>query len=81
MRASSVAQGLWVQIPGMDLHTTCRAMQHLIYKKQRKTGTDVSSGPVFLKQKEEDWQQMLAQGQSFSAPPQKIMTKRGLFQK
>ena len=27
-------------------------------------GTDVSSATTFLKQKEEDWQQMLAQGQS-----------------
>ena len=33
------------------------------HTKQRKTGTDVSSGPLFLKQKEEDWQQVLAQGQ------------------
>ena len=31
-----------------------------------KTGTDDSSGTIFLKQKEEDWQQMLAQGQSSS---------------
>ena len=28
---------------------------------------DVSSGPIFLKQKQEDWQWMLAQGQSSSA--------------
>ena len=34
--------------------------------KKRKIGTDVSSGTIFLKQKEEDWQQMLAQGQSSS---------------
>ena len=27
-------------------------------------GTDHSSGTIFLKQKEEDWQQMLAQDQS-----------------
>ena len=27
-------------------------------------GTDVSSGPIFLKQKQEDWQQMLTQGQA-----------------
>ena len=30
--------------------------------KWRKMGTDVSSGPVFLSKKEEDWQWMLAQG-------------------
>ena len=59
------AQGLWVQILGEDLHTThkpcCGGIPHT---KQRRTGTDVSSGTVFLK--EEDWQQMLAQGQSSS---------------
>ncbi|MPX07482.1 hypothetical protein C0133_08905, partial [Moraxella catarrhalis] len=37
-------------------------------------GTDVSSGPIFLKQKEEDWQQMLAQGQS-SSPKKKERKK------
>ena len=31
------------------------------YIKQRKTGTDVSSAIIFLTQKEEDWQEMLAQ--------------------
>ena len=31
-----------------------------------KIGTDVSSMAIFVKQKEEDWQQMLAQGQSSS---------------
>ena len=36
------------------------------YKKQRKVGTDVSSGTILLKQKEEDWQQGLVQGQSSS---------------
>ena len=36
------------------------------HTKWRKTGTDVSSGTIFLKQKEEDWQQMLAQGESSS---------------
>ena len=34
--------------------------------KQRKIGTDVSSATVFLEHKEEDWQQMLTKGQSFS---------------
>ena len=32
---------------------------------------DVSSGTIFLKQKEEDWQRMLAQGQSFHPPTKK----------
>ena len=36
------------------------------HTKQKKTGTDVSSAIIFLKQKEEDWQQVLAQGQSSS---------------
>ena len=36
------------------------------HTEQRKTDTNVSSGTIFLKQKEEDWQQMLAQGQSSS---------------
>ena len=34
--------------------------------QKRKSATDVSSETTFLKQKEEDWQQMLAQGQSSS---------------
>ena len=37
------------------------------HTKWRKMGTDVSSGQIFLKQKEEEWQQMLAQGESSSA--------------
>ena len=35
----------------------CGSIPHT---KLRKTGTDVSSATIFLKQKEEDWQQMLA---------------------
>ncbi len=47
--------GLWVQIPGVDLHTTHQAMLwwHPTYKNQRKMGTDVSLATIFLKQKEE----------------------------
>ena len=30
--------------------------------KERKTGMEVSSGRVFFSKKEEDWQQVLAQG-------------------
>ena len=33
----------------------------------RKIGTGVSSGQIFVKLKEEDWEQMLAQGESSSA--------------
>ena len=37
---------------------THRSSSHAVavYKKQRKIGTDVSSQIIFLKQKEEDWQ-------------------------
>ena len=65
--------GLWVWIQGADLHTTHQAMLwwHPTYKIEEDC-TDVSSHPIFLTQKEEDWQQMLAQGQSSS---QKIKNK------
>ena len=67
----SVAPGSLARILGMDLSTLiigpcCGCIPHT---KLRKIGTDVISGAVFLKQKkkgEEDWQQMLAQGQTLS---------------
>ena len=37
-------------------------------------GTDVSSGPLLLKQKEENWQQVLAQAQC-SSPKKKKKEK------
>ena len=37
------------------------------YIQKIKIGINVSSGTIFLKQKEEDWQQMLAQGPSSSS--------------
>ena len=40
------------------------------HTKKRKIGTDVSSGAIFLKQTEKNWQQMLAQGES-SSPKKK----------
>ena len=43
------------------------AVSHI---QNRQIGTDVSSATIFLKQKEEDWQQTLAQGQS-SSPKKK----------
>ena len=66
--------GLWVQIPGTDVHMAHQAMLWWcpIYKKWRKTGVNVSSEPIFPKQKEEDRQQMLAQSQSSSHPHTKI---------
>ena len=33
---------------------------------------EVSSGPVFLSKKEEDWQQMLAQDESYSKKKKEI---------
>ena len=47
--------------------------------KQRKIGTDVSSRTIFLKQKEEDWQWMLAQGQSFSPKKRKRAVRKLLY--
>ena len=38
----------------------------ILHTKWRRIGTDVNSATIFLKQEEEDWQQMLAQGQSSS---------------
>ena len=45
----------------------CGGIPHI---KQRKTSIGVSSGQIFLKQKEKDWQQMLPRGQS-SSPKKK----------
>ena len=55
--------GFAVQILGADLHTAWQAMLwQASHTEQRKMGTDVSSGPLFLSKKGEDWQWMLAQG-------------------
>ena len=57
------ARGSLVQIPGADmapLGMPCCGRRP-IYKIE-EDGHDVSSGPGFLSKKEEDWQQMLAQG-------------------
>ena len=51
--ASGQQFGSWVSI---------HAVVGVPHIKQRKMGTDVSSGTVFLSKKEEDWWQMLAQG-------------------
>ena len=64
--------GSLVWIPGPDPHKLikpcCGGTPHT---KWRKIATDVSSVTTFLKQKEEDWQQMLAQGQSSKIKKQK----------
>ena len=44
--------GLQAQIPGLDvLHSSATVWRCPTYKRQRKIGTDVSSGLIFLKQK------------------------------
>ena len=72
-RAGPVAQWLSVHIlqrPGVPqfgsrvrtwLGIASHAVVGVPHIKQRKMGKDVSSGPAFLRKKEEDWQ-MLAQG-------------------
>ena len=61
-----VAWGSQVWIPGKDLALLVKPRCGGIPHKTEKIGTDLSSVTIFLKQKEEDWQQMLAQGQSSS---------------
>ena len=62
-RSTSAAWGSLVQIPGADMALLAsHAVVGVPHTKWRKTGTDVSSEPVFLSKKEEDWQQMIAQG-------------------
>ena len=61
------AQGSQVWIPGMDMELLIKPCWGSIpHTKKRKVGTDVSSATIFLKWKEEDGQQILAQGQSSS---------------
>ena len=57
--SASEAQGSRVGIPGTDKHTSHQAMLG-------------QASHIFLKQKEEDWQQMLAQGQYDSPKREKI---------
>ena len=60
-----MAQGSQVWIPATDLHNAHQATlwQHITYKVEEDWHR-FSSVAIILKQKEEDWQQMLAQGQS-----------------
>ena len=75
--STSSAWGSQVQTPGADLaqlvKPRCRSIPHT---KERKIGTDVSSATIFRKQKEEDWQQMVAQGQSSSQKKRKKESSR-----
>ena len=72
--SASVARGsrAWLCIPLVRL--CCGGIP---YTKWRKIATDVNSVTIYLKEKEEDWQQMLAQGQS-SSTKKKIWNSRGI---
>ena len=52
VRSASAGLGSWVQILGIDptllIKPSCGG---ILYTKQRKSGTDVSSGPIFLTKK------------------------------
>ena len=68
---ASAAQGLRVQIPGTDLHTTHQAM--LWQNPTNKVEEDWHRCYLsfFPKQKQEGWQQILAQAQS-SSPKKRV---------
>ena len=51
MHSTLAAQGSWVRILGMDLHTTQAMLWQCPTYKTEKIATDVSSGPVFLTKK------------------------------
>ena len=76
VHSASAAQGSQVRIPGTDLHTTHQVMLRWRPTYKIKMGTDISPVTIFLKQKEEDWQWMLPQGQS-SLPKRKKKKKNG----
>ena len=67
--------GSQVQTYTLLIKPCCGGIPHT---KQRKISTDVSSGTIFLKQKEEGWQQMLAQGQ-FSSPNKRKISSLNLL--
>ena len=56
--SASAAWGLGVQILGADMAPLVRPHLASSHIKWRKIGIDVSSATIFLKQKEEDWQQI-----------------------
>ena len=61
-----VAWGSQVWVPGANLTLLVKPHLAASHMKERKIGTDVSSATIFFKQKEEDQQHVLAQGQSSS---------------
>ena len=75
MCSTSEALGSWVWIQAQSytqlIKPCCGGIPHT---KQRKIGTDVSSGTISLKHKEEDWQWMLAQCQPSSPKTPLSMT-------
>ena len=65
--SASAPRGITGSDPRCRPSTACPAtLWQASHIKQKKIGTDVSSVTIFLKQKEEDWQQMLVQGQPSS---------------
>ena len=65
--------GSWARTYTPLINSCCGSVPHT---KWRRTGTDISSATIFLKQKEEDRQEMLAQGQSFSPNKKKKTESR-----
>ena len=60
LSSARCASGAQVQIPGTNLHhSSSYAVVAIHIQNKGKIDTYVSSGLIFLKQKEEDWQQML----------------------
>ena len=72
--STSVARSPQI-LMGRGRNTACQATHAgaASHKKWRRIETDVNSGTIFLKQKEEHWQQMLAQGQSSHIHTQKYI--------
>ena len=79
MHFTLAAWSLQVWIPSVDLPPLIRPCCGRIPHKIEEDGIDVSSVTIFLKQKEEDWQQMVAQGQSSS--PKKKNKQKNILEK
>ena len=73
VHSALVSRGSQVQLPGTDLHTArqARLWQHPIYKIEEDWHRYQLINSLVQAKKEEDWQQMLAQGQS-SSPKKKV---------
>ena len=74
-----VAVSLQVWIPGTDLTPLVKSHCGGVTHKAEEDGIDVSSATIFLKQKEEDWQPMLAQGQSSSQKTKNLKLTFSIF--